>query len=80
MRRASLGSVHNQDLDEQRLKLMQDLKDLYSCNPSLEILQRSWAANAEFEGPMTHAKGLNEIAAQWFVMVRLSPDGKVKNP
>lgn len=59
------------DLDERRTQVMNDLKELYCCRPSLEIFQRSWRNDAVFEDPLTHAKGIKEVASQWFAMPKI---------
>jgi len=56
------------ELDERRAQLLKDLQQLYSCQPSVEIFERSWRSDAAFEDPVSSCKGLNEIAAQFFAM------------
>jgi len=66
VRRASLGSgSRTVELDEQRSRLLDDLKELYECRPTLEILNRAWRHDAVYEDPLTCAVGLEEITSQW---------------
>jgi len=51
--------------------VINDLKDLYSLRPSVEIFERSFARDVVFEDPLTHCKGLNEIAAQFYAMPKV---------
>ncbi|KAG6335869.1 hypothetical protein ID866_3206 [Astraeus odoratus] len=43
------GSISQQDVEAGRQRIMEDLKELYCCRPSLEIFQRTWRQDAIFE-------------------------------
>ncbi|KAF8638515.1 hypothetical protein AX16_010498 [Volvariella volvacea WC 439] len=49
-------------------RILNDLKELYSCRPNLEIFKRSWSHDATFEDPLSSCKGFGEYAAQWFAL------------
>ncbi|KAG5639594.1 hypothetical protein H0H81_010796 [Sphagnurus paluster] len=42
------GDVHTQ-LKPSHQRVLEDLRELYECRPTLEIFERSWNKNAEFE-------------------------------
>jgi hypothetical protein len=48
--------------------IMRDLKELYCCRPTREILNRAWRKDATYEDSVVKCKGFDEYAAQWFAM------------
>ncbi|KAF9466402.1 hypothetical protein BDZ94DRAFT_1251864 [Collybia nuda] len=71
-RRSSHGEreVHS-ELKADHSRVLADLKELYCCRPTLEILDRLWRKDAIFEDPLSKCKGFDEYAAQWFAMPKL---------
>jgi len=61
------GDIHTK-LKSGHKQILDDLKELYECRPTLEIFERSWNKDAEFEDPLSLCKGFCEYAAQWFAM------------
>jgi len=59
------------ELDEKRKLIMDDLKELFECRPTLDIFNRSWRRDAIFEDPLAYCCGSSEIAPQWFAMPKL---------
>jgi len=57
-------------------KVLDDLKELYGCRPTLEIFERSWSKDAEFEDPLSRCKGYQEYAAQWYALPKLFSDSR----
>jgi len=49
-------------------QVLDDMKELYSCRPTREILERRWRPDARFEDPFCQCTGFDEYAAQWFAM------------
>ncbi|KAH7915984.1 hypothetical protein BJ138DRAFT_1076101 [Hygrophoropsis aurantiaca] len=54
-----------------RKELMDALKELYCCRPTIEIFERWWDPNAVFEDPLANAHGFDQYAPQWFGMPRI---------
>jgi len=52
--------------DHQRV--LHDLKELYCCRPTREILERRWRPDARFEDHFCQCTGFDEYAAQWYAM------------
>jgi len=52
-------------------RILEDLTELYCCRPTLEIFERSWHRDAEFEDPLSKCRGFDEYAAQWFAMPKV---------
>ncbi|TDL27435.1 hypothetical protein BD410DRAFT_683936, partial [Rickenella mellea] len=52
------------ELEGRRKKVMDDVRELFECRPTIEIFQRSWSKDAEFEDPLSHCKGLDEVVPQ----------------
>ncbi|RDB24005.1 hypothetical protein Hypma_008815 [Hypsizygus marmoreus] len=69
------GDIHTQ-LKPSHRRVLEDLKELYCCRPTLEIFERSWTKDAEFEDPLSKCKGFSEYAAQWFALPKLFSDSK----
>jgi len=44
---------------------------LYCSRPTLEIFERSWSRDAEFEDHFCKCKGYKEYTAQWFAIPKL---------
>lgn len=44
------GDIHT-ELKPSHRRVLRDLKELYGCRPTLEIFERSWNKDAEFEVP-----------------------------
>ncbi|KAF9264885.1 hypothetical protein L218DRAFT_862445 [Marasmius fiardii PR-910] len=57
-------SSSHHDVKEEHRKVLEDLKELYECRPTTELLKRSWDENAVFEDPLVSCKGYHEYAAQ----------------
>ncbi|GLB35319.1 putative NAD-binding protein [Lyophyllum shimeji] len=57
-------------------RALNDLRELYGGRPTLEILERSWHEDAEFEDPLTICKGYSQYAAQWYAMSKLFSESK----
>ncbi|KAB5592568.1 hypothetical protein CTheo_3963 [Ceratobasidium theobromae] len=55
----------------QRKQIVDDVLELFSAHPSLEIFDRSWNRGAVFEDPWTRSVGYNEYAARWFSLPKL---------
>ncbi|KAF4576854.1 hypothetical protein EYR40_001102 [Pleurotus pulmonarius] len=66
-RRAS----HFLDVKADHHRVMADLRELYCCRPTIEILDRTWHKDAVFEDPWTKCHGFDEYAAQWFSLPKL---------
>ncbi|KAF5386818.1 hypothetical protein D9615_001812 [Tricholomella constricta] len=69
------GDIHTQ-LKPGHKRVLEDLKELYGCRPTLEIFERSWNKDAEFEDPLSKCKGYNQYAAQWFALPKLFAESK----
>ncbi|KAF8162977.1 hypothetical protein B0H34DRAFT_302165 [Crassisporium funariophilum] len=74
--RRSSSQQHHTDLKEYQGRILEDLTELYCCRPTLEIFERSWSKDAEFEDPLCKCKGFDEYAAQWFAMPKLFSHSK----
>ncbi|ESK85902.1 hypothetical protein Moror_2325 [Moniliophthora roreri MCA 2997] len=59
------------DVKEDHNRVLGDLKELYCCRPTMEILERSWHKDAVFEDPFVSCKGYDEYAAQWFALPKV---------
>ncbi|KAJ7285620.1 hypothetical protein C8J57DRAFT_1285365 [Mycena rebaudengoi] len=59
------------DVKGDHQRVLDDIRELYECRPTLEIFQRSWHKDAVFEDPLSKCKGFREYAAQWFAMPAL---------
>ncbi|KAF9009352.1 hypothetical protein BDQ17DRAFT_1235600 [Cyathus striatus] len=70
-RRSSHSSHKHTQLKCDHERILNDLKELYCCRPTLEIFERSWNEDAVFEDPLRICKGFNEYAAQWFALSKL---------
>ncbi|KAF8061493.1 hypothetical protein FPV67DRAFT_1673130 [Lyophyllum atratum] len=64
------------ELKPSHQRVLDDLKELYCCRPTLEIFERSWNKDAEFEDPLSKCKGYNEYAAQWYALPKLLSESK----
>lgn len=62
-RRSSTSQSHTV-LKHDHQRILDDLTELYCCRPTLEIFERSWSKNAEFEDPLTKCKGYKQYVAQ----------------
>ena len=62
-RRSSTSQSHTV-LKHDHQRILDDLTELYCCRPTLEIFERSWNPEAEFEDPLTKCKGYRQYAAQ----------------
>ncbi|KAH9483743.1 hypothetical protein JR316_0003219 [Psilocybe cubensis] len=62
--RRSSGSRPHTVLKHDHEQILKDLTELYSCRPTLDIFERSWSKDAEFEDPFCKCKGFDEYAAQ----------------
>ncbi|EUC64194.1 hypothetical protein RSOL_437140 [Rhizoctonia solani AG-3 Rhs1AP] len=69
--RASFGSK-NVVLEGQRKQTVEDVLELFSAHPSLEIFERSWHRDAVFEDPFTKCVGYKEYAAQWYGLPKIA--------
>jgi len=58
-------------INHEHRRVLGDLTELYCCRPTLEIFERSWSSEAEFENPFAKCKGYREYAAQWFALPKL---------
>lgn len=70
-RRRRSSSYHHTELNHDHHRVLDDLTELYCCRPTLEIFERSWNKDAEFEAPQCKCKGYKEYTAQWFAMPKL---------
>jgi len=52
-------------------QIIDDLKELYCCRPTLEIFERSWNKDAVFEDPLSKCEGFREYSAQWFALPKI---------
>ncbi|KAL0949088.1 hypothetical protein HGRIS_009179 [Hohenbuehelia grisea] len=59
------------DLKADHHRILADLKELYCCKPTVELLERSWHKDAIFEDPWAKCKGYSEYAAMWFALPKL---------
>ncbi|KAG7092250.1 hypothetical protein E1B28_008615 [Marasmius oreades] len=59
------------NVQEDHRKVMKDLKELYECRTTVELLKSSWHEQAIFEDPLVSCKGYDEYAAQWFGLPKL---------
>jgi len=64
------GGAHTQ-LKHGHQRILDDLRELYELRPTLEIFERSWNKDAEFEDPWSKCKGYQEYAAQWFALPKV---------
>ncbi|KDR73464.1 hypothetical protein GALMADRAFT_72147 [Galerina marginata CBS 339.88] len=69
--RRSSGTRSHTALKHDHQRILDDLTELYCCRPTLEIFERSWSKDAEFEDPLSKCKGYHEYSAQWFAMPKL---------
>ncbi|KAF8504046.1 hypothetical protein BU17DRAFT_58363 [Hysterangium stoloniferum] len=71
-RRASFGSSTAQcSLSPERARIVEDIKELFSLRPSLEIFERAWHPDATFEDPLSKCSGFYEYAPQWFALPKI---------
>jgi len=69
MRRSSSGKrTSHLQIKADHQQVLDDMKELYCCRPTREILERRWRPDARFEDPLCHCTGFDEFAAQWFAM------------
>ncbi|KIM48867.1 hypothetical protein M413DRAFT_60519 [Hebeloma cylindrosporum] len=62
-RRTSASRPHT-ELNRDHQRVLDDLTELYCARPTLEILERSWNKDAQFEDPLCKCNGFVEYAAQ----------------
>ncbi|KAH6918942.1 hypothetical protein BKA70DRAFT_1248725 [Coprinopsis sp. MPI-PUGE-AT-0042] len=55
--------------DHQRV--LDDLRELYCCRPTKEIIDRLFRKDVEFEDPLAKCHGIGELAAQWYTMTKM---------
>ncbi|KAH9820530.1 hypothetical protein DFH28DRAFT_952584 [Melampsora americana] len=66
-------------LNEEQRRIVEDSLKLFSSQPSLEILNRSWSKTAHFGDPIASCDGFNQFAPQWFAMPKLFPKSVTLN-
>ncbi|KAF8964020.1 hypothetical protein BDZ97DRAFT_1817578 [Flammula alnicola] len=61
---------HHTELNHDHERILDDLTELYCCRPTLEIFERSWSKDAEFEESLCKCKGFDEYAAQPKIFIK----------
>ncbi|KAF5331061.1 hypothetical protein D9619_005939 [Psilocybe cf. subviscida] len=70
-RRRSSNKRSHTELKSDHKRVLDDLTELFCARPTLEILERSWTKDAEFEDPYCKTKGYDQFAAQWFGLTKI---------
>ncbi|KAH0584263.1 hypothetical protein H2248_009812 [Termitomyces sp. 'cryptogamus'] len=70
------GENHRQLKPEHR-RVLNDLRELYECRPTVDIFERTWSPDAVFEDPISLCRGYNEYTAHWFAMSKIYSESKI---
>jgi len=60
--------VDEETLPEARKRLLEDVRQLFCCHPTVEIFQRCFRKDCVFEDTLSRAVGIKEVSAQWYGM------------
>ncbi|KAH7107205.1 hypothetical protein BKA62DRAFT_686277 [Auriculariales sp. MPI-PUGE-AT-0066] len=73
IRAALSATTPEAPLTPQRQQVVNDVLELFSSRPSLEIFKRSFRPEGEFEDPLSKCIGYEQFGAQWFGMPKVFP-------
>ncbi|KAF8599909.1 hypothetical protein BDV93DRAFT_448608 [Ceratobasidium sp. AG-I] len=63
-------------LEGNRRQIVEDVLNLFSSQPSLDIFHRTWRKDAVFEDPISKCFGYGEYGAQWYGMPKAFPSSR----
>ncbi|KAI0319822.1 hypothetical protein OF83DRAFT_1108357 [Amylostereum chailletii] len=70
-RRTSVHVHEEISAEELHKAVLDDLKELYEGRPTIEIMERRWSRDAEYEDAYCKCKGLHEVISMWYTLSHL---------